>query len=1070
MPEILDDITYLSRDIGPRPAGTEEEQQAALYITEQFQKSAGLSATIEDFKCASNSDVPMILCFGITFIATVISLFVSAFAIPAIVLVAVSALLYGLELVDKPLLSRFFLRGISQNVVAKYEPGYSADSKGARRRKIIVLAHYDSGKAMPEMLPPVLAALPVLNHVYVFALIAVPFLLIIRYVFFLHAVGAVAIAFNVATIIALAVIALPLITAFLHKIASYNEAANCNASGVAVMMEVARRVGNGRVSAAELATREEGEATIHGEAAARKAGLVPGGAELVYEAAQVQAPQPHPQTEAERLAAAKAAIAALTGVPVREQPAGDISRHLVQVKEPALPVLAPEERHELVEETREAFTGALSPEVTALENAAPVEADAVAGAIASAAAVSSAAVPRANDGAAAADNVPDWYKKAQASAKKEKKQPKAQRSRYADVLDAAMAESSTHFNQANRALDEQTEERLRHLQDDIREVKPPQTPAAPAPVAENPQAAAAPVAENLPAVSAPSGRENRPTQAATRTEMPVSAEATVAMAPLDARILRPAQASVVAVQEIPTPAVQEVSPVDQVPATQSRVPQLVPAAVQPAPMQREELRPEPMASKPARRPIVLPDVDMATTALPPIADVAKQRAPLAEATTSGKTAAKSLLASMVPEVSLGGAPAAASNEASAPKIKPLDLPSLSGALNMPEQPAGAQVSEAATVSATGSFAAVSATGSFAPVGDALIADVAPEDIYIDDADDSDYDGNTTEMGAYAGTGYVDMPKSRAHKFFDRFSRKKKKKDEEITPQEWLEVDDDFDAQSVGAARGGWDSFQEESAEGDAFEQGEAQWQSGSLPEMDTPLPANSPVARRGRFDGALGSLPALDDVGEDDAFAFEDDDESRKWNGGAFSRGRVDDAEEEFGIEGEYLPSEQGSQAALEEEFKQIYQFKNPDINTEVWFVSLGSELAGNAGMYAFLREHAQELKGSVFINLEALGAGTLSYIEKEGSLKKFKASSRMKRYIKKASQASGVSVETAQIGWKESAASVALKHGAQAMSLVGMEGKKPAFYGQGDDVLENLDEETLQHNADFVMEMLKNI
>ncbi|MEG2260765.1 MAG: M28 family peptidase, partial [Raoultibacter sp.] len=1021
--------------------------------------------------------VPMFLCFGTTFIATIISLFVSAFAIPAIVLVLVSALLYGLELFDKPLLSRFFLRGISQNVVSKYEPEFSADSKGARRRKIIVLAHYDSGKAMPEMVAPILAALPVLNRAYVVALLAVPVLLIIRYVFFLHAVGAIAIAFNVVTIILLVVIALPLITAFLHKIASYNEAANCNASGVAVMMEVARRVGNGRVSVAELATREEGGATIHGEAAARKAGLVPGGAELVYEAAQVQAPQPHPQTEAERLVAAKAAIAALTGVPVREQPAGDIARHLVQVKEPSLPVLAPEERHELVEETREAFTGAHPQDAAAPKNAVPGEAEAfaggaanltVAGTVEAAEALGAAPAPRANAGAAAADNVPDWYKKAQASAKKEKKSPKAQRSRYADVLDAAMAESSTHFNQANRALDDQTEDRLRHLQDNIREVKPPQTSAV-APVVETPQAAVAPVVETPQAVSTPSGIENRPTQAAARTEMPVSAEATVAMAPLDARILRPAQDFVVADQETPAPLVQEVSPVDQAPAIQSRVAQPVPAAVQPAPAKREEVRPEVVTPKPARRPIVLPDVDLATTALPPIADVAKQRAPLAEAATSGKTAAKSLLASMIPEVSLGAAPAAVSAESPASKIKPLDLPSLSGAINMPTASPDAPVSESATVSATGSFAAVSATGSFAPVGDALIADVAPEDIYIDDADDSDYDGNTTEMGAYAGTGYVDMPKSRAHKFFDRFSRKKKKKDEEITPQEWLEVDDDFDAQSVGAARGGWDSFQE-NAEEDSFEQGEVQWQSGSLPEIDAPLPANSPVARRGRFDGALGSLPTLDDVGDEDAFAFEDEDETRKWNGGAFSRGRADDVEEEFDIEGEYLPSEQGNQAALEEEFKQIYQFQNPDINTEVWFVSLGSELAGNAGMYAFLREHAQELKGSVFINLEALGAGRLSYIEKEGSLKKFKASSRMRRYIKKASQASGVSVETAQIGWKESAASVALKHGAQAMSLVGMEGKKPAFYGQGDDVLENLNEEVLQKNADFVMEMLKNI
>ena len=49
MPEIKEHIAYLSQEIGARPAGTEEEQQAALYITEQFQKEAGLPASIEDF-------------------------------------------------------------------------------------------------------------------------------------------------------------------------------------------------------------------------------------------------------------------------------------------------------------------------------------------------------------------------------------------------------------------------------------------------------------------------------------------------------------------------------------------------------------------------------------------------------------------------------------------------------------------------------------------------------------------------------------------------------------------------------------------------------------------------------------------------------------------------------------------------------------------------------------------------------------------------------------------------------------------------------------------------------------
>ena len=73
----------------------------------------------------------------------------------------------------------------------------------------------------------------------------------------------------------------------------------------------------------------------------------------------------------------------------------------------------------------------------------------------------------------------------------------------------------------------------------------------------------------------------------------------------------------------------------------------------------------------------------------------------------------------------------------------------------------------ASVSLTGAFAAGS-TGTFAPVGEELLQNVDPNDIYVDDADDSDYEGNVTETGAFAGPGYVEMPKSRAHRLLDKF--------------------------------------------------------------------------------------------------------------------------------------------------------------------------------------------------------------------------------------------------------------------------------------------------------------
>jgi hypothetical protein len=161
--------------------------------------------------------------------------------------------------------------------------------------------------------------------------------------------------------------------------------------------------------------------------------------------------------------------------------------------------------------------------------------------------------------------------------------------------------------------------------------------------------------------------------------------------------------------------------------------------------------------------------------------------------------------------------------------------------------------------------------------------------------------------------------------------------------------------------------------------------------------------------------------------------------------------------------------ARVAEEIKQVYKFRNPDVDVEVWFVALGSELTGNGGAKAFLAEHASELRGSIIINLEALGAGKTTYIDNEGLLQTKTPSSRMKRYLKKATQASGVTTSTAKIGWRESAASLAMKQGYQAMSVVGMDGGKPAMLGQGDDVLENIDLQTLNANADFVMGLIKN-
>lgn len=1021
MPEIVDHVAFLSQEIGPRPAGTEEEQQAALYITEQMQKEAGLSATIEDFNSASNPDLPWIICGALTFIVTLLSLFLPIVAIPAIILTFVSFVLIALEIIGRPIITKLFSRGVSQNVVAKYEPSAVAGSS-TRRRKIILVTHYDSGKSQPELSRGIVGILPVLQWVILAAMLFIPLILLIRNVFFLTAVGITATIFTVLTVIALIVVAIPIILGILHMASSYNEGANSSASGAAVLLEVARRVGRGIVGV----PGQFGEATVHGEIEARNQRLIPDGAEVDY-----ASPNAYMQPSDDNLAAAKAAVAALTGKSVPGAARSfDIADNLVQVKEPPVKQATEEQLAEQRNETREAFSKEAVPEMVDMSasQGEPVQ--------------SFCEKPEEQSehppvvSSQDSDNVPDWFKKGQQAAKKEakKKPANVQRSRYADALAAVEQAAQEEQQQANY---NNTEEQLQKFRQEIIEERPPSQTQA------KQQAAQAAVAPTL--SEAPQGAVQQP-PAESIPEPTATNQETTILSPVPEQVPQERTSNRVTVDTFKEVApYEETFKQDQMPGTPDFIDPLSASA-----------SPEPKSQPP----IVLPDIGITASNLEPIKEMPKQRAPLAEAENSQEDAAKSLL-TMLPSIDL--AEEAASEEVAEPEVpaatpsaskveetkaKPnlkAALPSLSGAIKASQEkkkekeattskasPAHSEptprippdVSAPIKSGSSGVYVA-GATGAFAPVGDELLENVPDDEIYIDDADDSVYEEGFTETGAFAGPGYVEMPKSRVRRIFDRFNFKKKD-EEEVSPQEWLDIEEDFDAREVGAARGGWESFKPE--------------------------------------DAADGDQDDYDDEYVDDEYIDEDDENT--WQGGALSSDRlhvdsIGEAEIDEAVD---------INSALRNEMQEIYQFKHPEIDTEVWFVAIGSDLAGNAGMKAFVDEHAQELRGAMIINLECLGAGNLTNLDKEGMYKKVSASSRMKRFVRKASQSTGISVSSGSIGWKESSASVALRKGFQAMSLIGMDGNKPAYYAQSDDILSNIDEETLESNAEFIMEMLKGI
>ena len=86
MPQPLDYVDYLSKEIGARPAGTEEEQQAALYIADEFQKEAGFTANIEDFTSSSNLEGGRAILAMITIVVSILAMLFNILTIPALVL------------------------------------------------------------------------------------------------------------------------------------------------------------------------------------------------------------------------------------------------------------------------------------------------------------------------------------------------------------------------------------------------------------------------------------------------------------------------------------------------------------------------------------------------------------------------------------------------------------------------------------------------------------------------------------------------------------------------------------------------------------------------------------------------------------------------------------------------------------------------------------------------------------------------------------------------------------------------------------------------------------------------
>lgn len=1090
MSEIMEDIAYLSQEIGPRPAGTEEEQQAALYISDTLKNRTGFETSIEEFACNSKPDlIKVVLCI-LAIIVSIAAMIVDFAVIPAILIGILCAVLYVPEALGRPLLSRALSRGVSQNVVSKYQP---AVRSSRRSRKVVLVASYDSGKMQKEL--GAAGILPALDLATLVGMVAIPVLWIARAAFGMEAAGPALIAWNAVTIIALVFALFPVIFFVMHQMAQYNEAANCNAASVAAMIEVAKRVAN---TPAAVANPDD-SVRIHGEEAARAEGLVPEGASIEY---------------------ATAPAGTDVADPVAVQPSVIEDKHANDA-----PVQAAASESFVYLNDQAGW-----PQEYSYNQAAEKEAEA--------------------EPEAKGDSLPEWYLAAQAKAHRPADTgAPVRRSRFASALDAAVETSHQRAQQAAAAQQAAREAALAsaceaaraasHIEPSADLVQADALPVTDERVEVEyeevfPETAVAiePESQVDDVAGSNLGNEAAPVQPAPR----MNSLAALAQQAVEDAIANGEDPSTFVPEPIskPRPVKEEaVAPADDQPvlAGQDELPASQPEAeAAPAPEAQAESvsggesqqnpdaasAPEGDSEEPAGGTVAIPRIDVSelrrdaararqeqedqpradkqesvspVVELPvidvqPEADHAK-RNPLLDSpemiadlpqidTTLPQPAplagagANPSLSSRIPRVNLD-----AFGISTAGNAEPMDnkraalrnmVPSLSGSISF--EPSVEETGNN-TVSRTGSFSPVSMSGSIGPVGDELIEGVDPEDIYVEDADDSDYAENTTASGAYAGPDYIEMPESRMSRLFGKFRRKKDKE----------------------ATAGESDNRGRASRKGDGDEPAwDDDWNGGAFSKMreaaagfgrkknaeETVDQPESPESQVDAYE-ADGTQPELDVV---EGLDQMDADEAIQAEGTTsepaeeplpqVSAAPAGNSLATF-VSGLGLDDQSIADDVVEKEVKQIEDFHLKNVDVEVWFVALGSEYAANGGSRAFFEEHADELKGALIVNLEGLGAGALCQVSPEGHFGAKPASPRLKRLVRKAQRVSGVTFTDAAIRWKDSIASLALKKGLHAVTLAGIEKKKPAYMGQGDDVIENVDEETLYRRIEFVEALVRN-
>ena len=1048
MAELMEHVQVLADEIGPRPVSTEEEHRASLYV-EEVLRNEGLEVDVDEFNTSTGVRWPYAISFILAIVGTLVSglgkfvpgLSTMFFAL-GLIMVAVSLFIYLTERLGRPVFSKMLERGVSQNVVARYVP--SSVARERRRRKIIFVAHIDTVRAQPEAMPSVVNALPVFKQVLYYVMIAVPVLLVVR-MLPLPWPDTVDFALWIVSLVGCVFLLVCFICIVANRFMPYVTGANDNASSIAVLLGLAKRLldpAERERYAKEDQETEEGEFTegmtevfepvetfapgstgtfevvsasetvampaIHGEQAAIEAGVVPEGATIEYApdiaAGVLDVASAAETTVMPAIGTAAAAVdgtAEAAGVAAVENVAESVAPEPVEAGVPSWYTAAKRkaaavETEDASEEENLVRSQYAHMPTTRAAARAMFEQERAAEAAAAAAADEDEAAPQV--------------------AEEDLEMVESMRGRSANDILVELGVDPAEAPSVESAP----------TNDDQATVSAVSRVAAPA-LAQQAAGDSAPKKPQITMEDTPAGETIEDSAAENFEDNVISMAAFKGqLAVADVDDLEPSLTGAFSADDVVENLSRRLSDLDG----------RIPSIGQSEDNEQAANAFETYAAVDAGDAQPLNADDFAVEE-----EIAAEPEPatgLAAGITGSFRALKERRA------------AAKEARAAAPKVNYKPTTRRAGADFEPTQARDARDDAIDALAQSRQKAAVSSTyedtiqaapktqafDPFAPKG----SPAADASLISPSASTSFPAINFDPIPEPAGAASSPASRAAAPGSTSSFPS---------LISSFPTLESDFDNSSF---------FSQPAA--DEFDDSNFEAFNGFAPSMDKQIGASAnrlhnAMDKVGGLFGKFGKKKDTDDLGFDDGWT---EDENGWKGGGYFDSDLAED-----------------SRAAMRERAAQIRESvvsmtENDLLDKEVWFVALGASNAGNKGMKNFLELHQKELRGALIVNLEGVGSGDICFVDYEGGSKAHRSDRRLQSLVRKASKDyDGMEMRAERLTWRDTDATPAMEAGVRAMSIMGFDGVAPTGWHWSTDYTGIVEEEKLQYVTSVLLKMVEN-